>query len=43
MIAIPSDKFKLLFGENPRVGKYKVPKGAEYFMEEIEVKEIEIK
>ena len=43
MIAIPSDKFKILFGENPRVGKYQIPVGAEYFMEEVEVKEIKIK
>ena len=42
-IAIPSDKFKLLFGENPRKGKYKPPRGAEYFMEEAEVIEVEIK
>lgn len=40
VIGIPSDKFKILFGENPRRGKYKVPPGAEYFLEEVEVKEI---
>ena len=42
-ISIPADKFKILFGENPRVGKYKVPVGAEYFLEEVEVKEVIIK
>ena len=40
MIHIPSDKFKILFGENPRIGKYKVPIGSEYFLEEVEVKEV---
>lgn len=39
-IDIPLDKFKILFGENPRKGKYKVPVGAEYFLEAVEVKEI---
>ena len=40
-IGIPSDKFKLLFGENPRKGRYRIPKGSEYFLEEyVEVKEI---
>lgn len=39
-IGIPSTKFKILFGENPRVGKYKVPIGAEYFIEEVVVKGI---
>jgi len=41
IIAIPSDRFKLLFGENPRVGRYKIPTGAGYFLEEeVIVKEI---
>lgn len=40
-IAMPSDRFKILFGENPRVGRYKIPTGAEYFLEEeVVVKEI---
>ena len=40
-IGIPADKFKLLFGENPRKGKYKIPTGSEYFLEEyVEVKEV---
>ena len=39
-IGIPSDKFKILFGENPRIGKYSIPSGSEYFLEEVEVKEI---
>ena len=42
-IGIPSDKFKILFGENPRKGKYKIPVGSEYFLEEVEVTEIIIK
>lgn len=40
IIGMPSSKFKILFGENPRKGKYKVPVGAEYFLEEVEVKDI---
>ena len=39
-IRMPSDKFKIFFGENPRKGKYKVPVGAEYFLEEVEVTEV---
>ena len=40
-IEIPSERFKLLFGENPRVGRYKIPTGAGYFMEEeVIVKEV---
>lgn len=42
-IGIPADKFKILFGENPRKGIYKIPAGAEYFLEEVEVTEVEIK
>jgi len=42
VISIPSDKFKQLFGNNPQKGKYAVPKGAEYFMEEIIVKGITV-
>ena len=42
VISIPADKFKILFGENPRKGKYKIPLGSEYFLEEAEVKKIEI-
>jgi hypothetical protein len=41
-IGIPANKFKVLFGENPRKGKYKIPIGAEYFITEVEVKEIKI-
>jgi hypothetical protein len=33
-IAIPSERFKILFGENPRKGIYKIPTGAGYFLEE---------
>ena len=40
VIGMPSNKFKILFGENPRRGKYKIPDGAEYFLEEVEVKEV---
>ena len=43
VISIPANKFKILFGENPRKGKYRVPNGAEYFMEEATVKELIVK
>jgi hypothetical protein len=40
VISIPADKFKMLFGENPRKGKYKIPTGSEYFLVTAEVKEV---
>ena len=43
LIGIPAEKFKVLFGENPRKGKYKIPNGSQYFLEEVEVKEVIVK
>ena len=40
LIYMDAGKFKKLFGENPKKGSYKVPKGAEYFIKAVEVKEI---
>lgn len=39
-IAIPANKFKVLFGGNPKVGKYPVPDGAGYFIEGVIVKKV---
>tara|TARA_Y100000310_G_scaffold159229_1_gene158783 strand:- start:435 stop:698 length:264 start_codon:yes stop_codon:yes gene_type:complete len=36
-IAMPSQKFKMMFGKNPRVGKWGVPPGSEYFIEAVKV------
>jgi len=43
IIAMPSRHFKTIFGENPRVGKYGVPSGMEYFIESLKVKKILVK
>jgi len=32
VLAIPSDKFKLFFGELPRPGEWKVPSGTQSFL-----------
>jgi hypothetical protein len=39
-ISMSSKKFKKLFKVNPRIGRYDIPTGADYFMEKIEVIEI---
>lgn len=43
LISIPSHHFKTIFGENPRVGKYGVPSGMEYFIDSLKVKKIMVK
>ena len=43
LISIASGNFKRIFGENPRVKKYKVPTGTEHFTKNWEVKKIHIK
>lgn len=36
-ISVSAAKFKLLFGVNPKLGKYKHPNGTEKFIETVEV------
>lgn len=40
IISMPVVHFKKIFGENPKVGKYKVPQGTEYFTTSWVVKKI---
>ena len=41
-ISMPLRKFKKLFKSNPKQGRYTVPNGAGYFIEEIEVIDINV-
>ena len=43
LISISSGNFKRIFGENPRVEEYKIPKGTEHFIKKWKVREIIIK
>ncbi len=43
IIAIPSHRFKAIFGENPRIGMYDVPRGMEKFISSLKVKEVIVK
>ncbi len=43
IISMPARHFKTIFGENPRVGKYGIPSGMEYFIESLKVKRIMVK
>ena len=43
VISMPVINFKKIFGENPRISKYKVPRGAESFITSIKVKGIIVK
>ena len=40
MISMPSFHFKTIFGQNPRVGTYNVPKGTGKFIESLKVKNV---
>jgi hypothetical protein len=40
IIDMPARHFKAIFGTNPREKKYSVPRGAEHFIEALEVKDI---
>jgi len=42
-IAMPSNHFKSIFGSNPVVKEYQVPKGTEKFIESLKVKEVIVK
>ena len=43
MFSMPGNFFKRIFGVNPREKEYAVPKGMEYFISELKVKDILIK
>jgi len=43
IIAIPSDKFKTLFGSFPREGRYSIPSGTEIFIEKVEVIDVKVR
>jgi len=36
-ISVPEHKFEKLFKERPKVSEFKIPKGAEFFMQKVEV------
>jgi len=36
-ISVPEHKFEKLFKESPKISKFQVPKGAEFFIDKIEV------
>tara|TARA_Y100000310_G_C20559464_1_gene752304 strand:+ start:744 stop:1022 length:279 start_codon:yes stop_codon:yes gene_type:complete len=38
---MPWAKFKIIFGENPKIGKYQIPANTEHFISAIEVSDIE--
>lgn len=40
IIAMPAYHFKVIFGQNPKVGNYDVPSGTEYFIESLKVKKV---
>ena len=40
LISMPFVHFKKIFGENPRVGEYKIPQGTEYFTTLWKVKKV---
>ena len=42
LIAMPSTKFKKMFGQLPRKGRYKPPNGTAEFIENVFVKEVKI-
>ncbi len=43
VISMPGIFFKIIFGVNPREKEYPVPKGMEYFISNVKVKNILIK
>jgi hypothetical protein len=42
VIMMPWKKFKIIFGCQPRVGKFDAPENTEHFIEALEVKEIKV-
>lgn len=43
IIGIPWIKFKLIYGRNPRVGKWDIPAKSDYFINSAEILKIETK
>ncbi|MHA1470844.1 MAG: hypothetical protein ACTSSP_09830 [Candidatus Asgardarchaeia archaeon] len=43
IISMPVNYFKVIFGNNPREGKYNVPNGMEHFIESLRVKKVMVK
>ncbi|MFA5600886.1 MAG: hypothetical protein WDA06_09870 [Phenylobacterium sp.] len=41
-IGIPHNKFKVIFGVNPKIGEYKVPQGTEHFLVKLIVTNIQV-
>ncbi len=42
IISISLKSFKTIFGVNPMVGQYEVPKGTQHFLSSLKVKEIKV-